>query len=202
MASEKVSAFNLYLLDVFDLVKTPTMSSEEAYNIIEEEWKGLSRDIVFYYISKERELEIKNHMNHISHISQMSYNNDNSISNRAEYVALYKRKSTSTDSIVILELRGDKSNLPDYQSTFFHFKSTRSELAQLHKYIKSTFLPRNFENRDYSLSLQLGDKISLNINRAFIFGRRYAVVGVSEQEKSGLFLITERGLDELFGFLK
>lgn len=74
MASEKVSAFNLYLLDVFDLVKTPNMSSEEAYNIIEEEWKGLSRDIVFYYISKERELEIKNHMNHIS---QMSYNNDN-----------------------------------------------------------------------------------------------------------------------------
>ena len=67
MASEKVSAFNLYLLDVFDLVKTPSMSVDEAYNIIEEEWKSLSRDIIFYYISKERELElnhINNHMNH------------------------------------------------------------------------------------------------------------------------------------------
>lgn len=81
MASEKVSAFNLYFFDVFDLVKTPDMSSEDAYNIIEEEWKGLSRDIVFYYISKERELEIKNHMsiNHNNHMSHNSYNNDNSI---------------------------------------------------------------------------------------------------------------------------
>lgn len=63
MASEKVSAFNLYLLDVFDLVKTPNISSEEAYNIIEEEWKGLNRDIVFYYISKEREIESKRLVN-------------------------------------------------------------------------------------------------------------------------------------------
>lgn len=58
MASDNVSAFNLYFLDVFDFVKTPDMSSDEAYNIIEEEWKSLSKDIIFYYLSKEKELKI------------------------------------------------------------------------------------------------------------------------------------------------
>lgn len=74
MASDKVSAFNLYLLDVFDSVKTPHISVDDAYNIIEEEWKGLSRDIVFYYISKEREFELKRLRNNISNIPNHSHN--------------------------------------------------------------------------------------------------------------------------------
>lgn len=130
------------------------------------------------------------------------YNADHSLYDRAEYVALYRKKQESQDSLVIFELKSSKSNTSDYTSIRFQFKSSKSELLQLHKYFKITFLPKNFENRDYALSLQLGDKINLNIRRAFAFGRRYAVVGISEDDSGGFFLITERGVDELFGLIK
>ena len=131
-----------------------------------------------------------------------SYNADYSLYDRAEYIALYRKKQEKQDSTVILELKGAQSKGAEYSSKRFQFKSNKSELLQLHKYFKITFLPKNFENRDYALSLQLGDKINLNIRRASVFGRRCAVIGVSEEDSGGFFLITERGVDELFGIIK
>jgi hypothetical protein len=59
MACEKITAFQFYFMDNFnDYISG--RSIDEAYNKAEDEWKAMieyNKDIVFYYIQKEMEIE-------------------------------------------------------------------------------------------------------------------------------------------------
>ena len=73
MASERVSAFQLYFMDNIDNFST----AEEAYMTLEEEWKTLPKRIIYFYMKKEMEVNNTNlyasHINHMDHISRMRY---------------------------------------------------------------------------------------------------------------------------------
>ena len=70
MASESVSAFQLYFMDNIENFST----EEEAYIKLEEEWKSLSKNIVYYYMKKEMEVNRKNlYDSHINHLQKYRY---------------------------------------------------------------------------------------------------------------------------------
>ena len=128
---------------------------------------------------------------------------DSSLKNRAEYVALYKRNSSLTDYNVLLELRSAQKNSSDSaSSTTFQLKITDGDLKQLCKELSSIFLPRNFRNRDYSLSIELDNMVNIVARRAVIYDRKYIIVKVSQKRKEGVFLLTEKGLENLFEGVK
>jgi len=124
---------------------------------------------------------------------------------RGDYIALYKKKGTNQNNIVILEIRGGRGralgNLSDF-SNYFEFRCSNSELSELFNHFKNTFKRENFQNKDYALSLELSDSIKIDIRRTSLMARRLAVIGVSKSKEGGYFLITERGVDLLFGRIK
>jgi len=73
MASERVSAFQLYFMDNIDTFST----AEEAYIKSEEEWKNLNKSIIYYYMKKEMKVNNTNlyasDINRMDHISRMRY---------------------------------------------------------------------------------------------------------------------------------
>ena len=69
MASENVSAFQLYFMDNIENFST----TQEAYIKLEEEWKSLSKNIVYYYMKKEMEVNRKNLYASYIHIQKSRY---------------------------------------------------------------------------------------------------------------------------------
>jgi hypothetical protein len=63
MACERVTAFNLYLLDVIDLIKKNGMTSDEIYETAQKEWREMSKELTFYYIQKEACLNMNKNRN-------------------------------------------------------------------------------------------------------------------------------------------
>jgi hypothetical protein len=75
MSFERVTAFCLYLSDNMDLIRTPGMTPDQAYDIAEREWKDLinnNKDIASEYIKKEisiitRRASLRVHDNTVYH---------------------------------------------------------------------------------------------------------------------------------------
>lgn len=53
MASETVSAFQLYFMDNIDCFKKSSNSINEAYDNAKKEWEQLPKDVATFYIKKE-----------------------------------------------------------------------------------------------------------------------------------------------------
>jgi hypothetical protein len=132
--------------------------------------------------------------------SNLSYNNSNY--DRGNYIALYRKKYSRPENIVILEVSGKRR--PGFgseleSSDYYQFNCSPSDLTQLYNHIKNTFKRENFENKDYALSLELGDSIKVDIRRTAVSARKLAVIGVSSDKSGSYFFISEKGVDLLFG---
>ena len=74
MACERVTAFNLYLLDVIDLIKKNGMTSDEIYDIAQKEWSEMSNELTFYYMKKELYANMNRKIDHISNYIHKYHN--------------------------------------------------------------------------------------------------------------------------------
>jgi hypothetical protein len=75
MAFERLSAFQLYVSDIYDLIKNKDNTVDEALVFAEKEWNEISNDIKFFYIKKEMDL---NHQ-YIVTMLQKNYHKINNV---------------------------------------------------------------------------------------------------------------------------